>query len=65
MTRAEIGNFLGLKLETVSRVLSRFAKDGLLEVDQKRVRIVDAEGLRAIVSGQTACSTDKTVEALR
>ena len=61
MTRAEIGNFLGLKLETVSRVLSRFVRDGLLEVDQKRIRIVDAEGLRAIVSGQAACSTDKTV----
>ena len=61
MTRAEIGNFLGLKLETVSRVLSRFAKDGLLEVDQKRVRVLDAQGLRAIVSGQAACSTDKTV----
>lgn len=60
MTRAEIGSFLGLKLETASRVLSRFAKDGLLEVDQKRVRIVDAEGLRAIVTGQAACSTDKT-----
>ncbi len=57
MTRAESGSFLGLKLETVSRVLSKFAKDGLIEVDQKRVRIIDAEGLRAIVTGQVACST--------
>ena len=59
MTRAEIGNFLGLKLETVSRVLSRFARDGLLEVDQKRVRIVDAEGLRAVLNGRATCSTDR------
>ena len=56
MTRAEIGSFLGLKLETVSRVLSKFAKDRLLEVDQKRVRIIDAEALRAIVSGDAYCS---------
>ena len=30
MTRVEIGSFLGLKLKTVSRVLSRFAKEGLI-----------------------------------
>jgi len=59
MTRAEIGSFLGLKLETVSRVLSKFAKDGLLDVDQKRVRIIDADGLRAIVTRQGVSSTDK------
>ena len=50
MTRAEIGSYLGLKLETVSRVLSRFSHDGLIEVNQKHVRIFDSEGLRAIVS---------------
>jgi CRP/FNR family transcriptional regulator len=52
MTRAEIGSFLGLKLETVSRVLSRFAQDGLIDVNQKHVRIVNPDGLRMIVSGQ-------------
>lgn len=51
MTRAEIGSFLGLKLETVSRVLSRFASDGIIEVNQKHVRIIDPAGLRRIVSG--------------
>src|SRR5262245_1611678 len=45
MTRAEIGSFLGLKLETVSRLFSRFQEDGLLAVRQKRVRITDLEGL--------------------
>jgi CRP/FNR family transcriptional regulator len=54
MTRAEIGSFLGLKLETVSRVLSRFAQDGLIEVNQKHVRILNSDGLRAIVAGQPA-----------
>ena len=56
MTRAEVGSFLGLKLETVSRVLSRFAKERLLEVDQKKIRILNPEGLRAIVNGQGSCS---------
>jgi CRP/FNR family transcriptional regulator len=54
MTRAEIGSFLGLKLETVSRTLSRFAHDGLIEVNQKHLRITDQDGLRAIMSGQGA-----------
>jgi CRP/FNR family transcriptional regulator len=57
MTRAEIGSFLGLKLETVSRVLSRFAQDGLIEVNQKHVRIIEPEGLRTIVSGQTGTAS--------
>lgn len=52
MTRAEIGSYLGLKLETVSRVLSRFGHDNLIAVNQKHVHIIDADGLRAIVSGQ-------------
>lgn len=51
MTRAEIGSYLGLKLETVSRVLSRFHHDGFIEVNQKHVRIFNADALRAIVSG--------------
>ena len=39
MTREEIGNFLGLKLETVSRTLSRFQEEGVVAVDGKRLRI--------------------------
>jgi CRP/FNR family transcriptional regulator len=60
MTRAEIGSYLGLKLETVSRVLSRFAQDGLLEVNQKHVRILDTDGLRGIVSGHGTSSSSST-----
>lgn len=55
MTRAEIGSFLGLKLETVSRALSRFAQDGLIDVNQKRIQITDPDGLRVIVEGHVAC----------
>lgn len=50
MTRAEIGSFLGLKLETVSRCLSRFAQENLIEVEQKHVRILDAQRLRGILA---------------
>lgn len=52
MTRAEIGSYLGLKLETVSRVLSRFTSDNLILVNQKHVQILSFEGLRSIISGQ-------------
>ena len=56
MTRAEIGSYLGLKLETVSRALSRFSQDGLIDVNQKRIQIIDPEGLRTIVEGHVACA---------
>ena len=46
MTRAEIGSYLGLKLETVSRTFSAFQKLRLLEVDKRHIRITDLEGLR-------------------
>lgn len=49
MTREEIGSYLGLKLETVSRLFSRFQNDGLIEVQQKHVRIVDIAGLEAVL----------------
>jgi CRP/FNR family transcriptional regulator, anaerobic regulatory protein len=53
MTREEIGSYLGLKLETVSRLFSRFQSEGLIEVDQRYVRIVSIEGLRAIYAHNT------------
>jgi CRP/FNR family transcriptional regulator len=46
MSRAEIGSYLGMKLETVSRTFSAFQHQHLLAVDKKHVRIVDLEGLR-------------------
>jgi CRP/FNR family transcriptional regulator len=50
MTREEIGSYLGLKLETVSRLFSAFQKDGLIEVNQKHVRILDSEGLQRVLA---------------
>ena len=45
MSRAEIGSYLGMKLETVSRTFSAFQQQGLLEVDRRHVRIVDLQAL--------------------
>jgi len=55
MTREEIGSYLGLKLETVSRTFSKFVEDGIVEVKQRHVRILSPEGLKMIVNPQT-CS---------
>lgn len=49
MTRDEIGSYLGLKLETVSRMLSRFQEDGLITVRQKHIRIDDFVALRGLI----------------
>jgi CRP/FNR family transcriptional regulator, anaerobic regulatory protein len=46
MSRAEIGSYLGMKLETVSRTFSAFQHQRLLQVDKKHVRIIDLEGLQ-------------------
>ena len=45
MSRAEMGSYLGMKLETVSRAFSAFQAQGLMEVDKKHIRINDLEAL--------------------
>ena len=45
MSRAEIGSYLGMKLETVSRTFSAFQAQRLLEVDKRHIRIIDRDGL--------------------
>jgi CRP/FNR family transcriptional regulator len=50
MTREEIGSYLGLKLETVSRAFSRFQEEGLISVQQKHVRILDLLRLKALLA---------------
>lgn len=50
MSRTDIGNFLGLTVETVSRVIGRFSKQGLIEVDSKEISLLDIDGLKAIAN---------------
>jgi CRP/FNR family transcriptional regulator len=49
LTREEIGSYLGLKLETVSRILSHFQQEGLIGVQQKFIRILDNAGLERVM----------------
>jgi CRP/FNR family transcriptional regulator len=48
MTREEIGSYLGLKLETVSRLLSRFQTEGLLRVEGRDVKLLDVPALKQL-----------------
>jgi CRP/FNR family transcriptional regulator, anaerobic regulatory protein len=50
MTREEIGSYLGLKLETVSRTFSKFVEEGIVEVKQRHVRILNTDALKEIVN---------------
>ena len=51
MTREEIGSYLGLKLETVSRTFSKFQDEAILEVKQRQIRILDQDKLQSLVNG--------------
>ncbi len=53
MTREEIGSYLGLKLETVSRAFSRFQEEGHIAVQQKHIRILNVNGLKALMNQRT------------
>lgn len=47
MTRNEIGNYLGLTVETISRLLTRFQKDKIIEVSGKLITIIDFDAMQA------------------
>jgi CRP/FNR family transcriptional regulator len=49
MTREEIGSYLGLKLETVSRIFSRFHQDGLVQVQGRSVKLLDMAALKHLL----------------
>ncbi len=55
MSRSEIGNYLGLTFETVSRSLNKFQKQGLISINHKYIHILDSIGLK------NACSEPEMV----
>ena len=60
MSRQDIGCYLGLAVETVSRTLTRFQDSGLLKVNRREVEILDQEMLRKIAGTRpSACKTAK------
>ncbi|MNZ90175.1 Transcriptional activator protein Anr [compost metagenome] len=52
MSRSEIGNYLGLAVETVSRVFTRFQQNGLLQAEGKAVQILDSVELCSLAGGR-------------
>lgn len=65
MTRDDIGNYLGLKLETISRVLKRLARAGLIAVRTRHVVLLDKEALQAIADGDAQPRGNDEVVSLR
>nr|WP_256079295.1 helix-turn-helix domain-containing protein [Massilia sp. YIM B04103] len=63
MTRHEIGSYLGLTLETVSRTLSAFNEIGMISVDQRTIGIKDADALRSLRRLPPLRTRGKSVQA--
>jgi len=56
MSREEIGNYLGLTIESISRLLSKFKKEGLLRVSNREIELLEPIRLKAITAGTQTCS---------
>jgi CRP/FNR family transcriptional regulator len=56
MSREDIGNYLGLTIESISRLLSRFKKLGLVRVDKREVELLEPARLKAMAAGTEECS---------
>jgi len=54
MSRHEIGNYLGLAVETVSRLFTRFQEEGLLKVNRKHIQLLHLDTLESIVARAVA-----------
>lgn len=61
MSRHEIGNYLGLAVETVSRLFTRFQDEGLLKVERKHVQLLDLDRLEALVAGQSSSHSKQNI----
>lgn len=55
LSRSEIGSLLGLTIETVSRFLSTWKRQGLLKESKGNIQIVDAEGLKKVACVEDSC----------
>jgi CRP/FNR family transcriptional regulator, anaerobic regulatory protein len=56
MSREDIGNYLGLTIESISRLLSRFKKQGWIKVDKREVTLLDPAMIKAMAAGTEQCS---------
>jgi CRP/FNR family transcriptional regulator, anaerobic regulatory protein len=53
MSRNDIANYLGLAVETVSRLFTRFQENGLLSVDRKLIQILDMDRMHEVAGAQS------------
>jgi CRP/FNR family transcriptional regulator len=65
MTRADIGSYLGLKIETVSRTFTTLGNAGLIEVSSKHVRLVDVDGIDRRYKGLRGAADAQPTRARR
>jgi CRP/FNR family transcriptional regulator len=56
MTREDIGNYLGLTIESISRLLSRLKKGGILKVSKRDIELVDFQALKTLALGADTCN---------
>ena len=56
MTREEIGNYLGLTIESISRLLSKFKKRGWIQVNNREVELLEPVTLKAVAAGTETCN---------
>lgn len=63
MSRSEIGNYLGLTIETVSRGMNKFQKQGIISIERKFVRILDMPALKSLCTHSLAAADSKETVA--
>lgn len=59
MSRQEIGNYLGLTIETVSRLFTKFQRNGLVKINRKAISLENFPAIHAICDGYSDRSTNK------
>ena len=64
MSREEIGNYLGLTIESISRLLSRFKKEGLLRVTNREIEMLDPIRLKAMAAGTQTCNYQRLFDSV-
>jgi CRP/FNR family transcriptional regulator len=62
MTRTDIGNYLGLAVETISRQFTHFQETGYLEAARKHIRIIELDKLRTLAGGEPVCESSPKVQ---
>jgi len=55
MSREEIGSYLGLKIETVSRTFTKLEDDGIIKINNKSLVVVDMPRLQSLINARRDC----------